>query len=130
MKPGAAFTVLLLLAASTRDGIYSERQATRGQAAYKSTCASCHGAELAGSGPATPPLAGPDFISNWTGQTVDDLFERIQGTMPGDHPGTLSREQTADIVAYILKVNKLPAGKNDLPTAAEALKQIQFDAPK
>jgi mono/diheme cytochrome c family protein len=135
VKSSAASIVLLAVAllaqaASTRDGVYSERQATRGQAAYKTACASCHGEELAGSRPATPALAGPDFTGDWDGQTVDDLFERIQGTMPGDHPGTLSRDQTADIVAYILKFNKLPAGKNDLPTAAGALKDIKFEAAK
>ena len=67
---------------------------------------------------------------NWTGQTLDDLFERIQTSMPADHPGTLSRAANADIVAYILKANKLPAGKNELPSDAEALKRIQFEAAK
>ena len=48
--------------------------------------------------------------------------------MPADHPGTLSRADCVDILAYILKVNKLPAGKTELPSDADALKQIQFDA--
>lgn len=82
-----------------------------------------------GSGAATPPLTGSDFAMNWNGQTLDDLFERIQTSMPADHPGTLSRDENAEIVAYILKVNKLPAGKNELPTDAEALKKIQFEMP-
>ena len=30
------------------DGIYSEEQATRGQALYSQECASCHGGELTG----------------------------------------------------------------------------------
>jgi len=116
--------------ASTRDGVYTDGQAARGQASYKTACASCHGETLQGSGAATPPLAGQDFTMNWTGQTVDDLFERIQTTMPADHPGTLSRAANADIVAYILKFNKLPAGKSELPSDAGALKQIQFEAAK
>jgi hypothetical protein len=29
-----------------------------------------------------------------------------------------------------LKMNKSPAGKNELPSDAEALKQIQFEAAK
>ena len=116
--------------ASTRDGVYTDGQAARGQASYKTACASCHGGALEGSGAATPPLAGPDFTMNWTGQTLDDLFERIQTSMPADHPGTLSRAANADIVAYILKANKLPAGKNELPSDAEALKRIQFEAAK
>jgi len=116
--------------ASTRDGVYSEAQATRGQAAYKTACASCHGATLQGSGPATPPLAGSDFTGNWTGQTLADLLDRMQTTMPADHPGSLSRAQNTDILAYMLKANQFPAGKTDLPSDAAALKQIQFEAPK
>jgi mono/diheme cytochrome c family protein len=128
VKP-IAFAVLLAFS-STRDGVYTGTQAARGQALYKTACASCHKETLEGSGAATPPLVGADFTMNWTGQTVDDLFERIQATMPGDRPGTLSREDVAAILAYILKVNKLPAGKNDLPTSADALKQIQLEAAK
>ena len=81
-----------------------------------------------GSAPATSPLAGPDFTANWDGQAMDDLFERIQTSMPADHPGKLARAENADILAYILQFNKLPAGKNELPSDAEALKQIQFEA--
>ena len=113
---------------STRDGVYDEAQAARGQASYKTSCASCHGAALEGSGAQNPPLAGQDFTANWSGQTLGDLFEKIQTSMPADHPGTLSRGTNADIVAYILKMNKSPAGKNELPSDAEALKQIQFEA--
>jgi mono/diheme cytochrome c family protein len=126
----AQFQVRAQERASTRDGVYTEDQARRGQASYKKSCGSCHGAELAGSGAATPPLAGPDFTANWAGQTVDDLFERIQTTMPADRPGKLGRAENADILAYILQFNKLPAGKNELPSDADALKQIQFEAPK
>lgn len=115
---------------STRDGVYTDEQAARGLAAYKTSCASCHGQSLEGSGAANPPLAGSDFTGNWSGQTLNDLFDKIQTMMPADHPGTLSRATNAAIVAYILKMNKLPAGKNELPTNAEALKQIQFDAAK
>ena len=116
--------------ASTRDGVYSESQAARGQASYQAACASCHGATLQGSGAATPPLTGRSFVTNWTGQTLGDLFERIQTTMPGDRPGKLSRAENADILAYILQSNKLPAGKSDLPTDAAALQRIQFEAAR
>jgi mono/diheme cytochrome c family protein len=126
----ASFFVRAQSQSSTRGGVYTDAQAARGQASYKTSCASCHGDTLEGSGAQTPPLAGPDFTANWTGQTLDDLFERIQDSMPADHPGALSRATNADILAYILKINKLPAGKTDLSTDAAALKQIQFEAPK
>jgi len=141
VKPSATLTALatLVLAAvsicaqgrrSTRDGVYSDGQATRGQASYQTSCASCHGETLAGSGAQNPPLAGQDFTANWTGQTLGDLFEKIQTSMPADHPGALSRGTNADILAYILKVNGLPAGKNELPGDTDALKQIHFEAAK
>jgi mono/diheme cytochrome c family protein len=115
---------------STRDGVYTEAQATRGAAAYKTSCASCHRENLGGSGAQTPALVGTAFLANWTGQSLDELFERIQSSMPADHPGSLARAVNADILAYILQANKLPVGKTELPTDAGALKQIQFEESK
>ncbi len=116
--------------ASTRDGVYTEAQAGRGAASYKKACASCHGEALQGRGPATPALVGAEFTTGWAGETVDDLFERIQSSMPADRPGQLTRTENADILAYILKMNKLPAGSKELPGEADALKQIQLEAAK
>jgi mono/diheme cytochrome c family protein len=115
---------------STRDGVYTDTQATRGQAAFKKSCASCHGAALDGSGGDTPALTGEDFAAKWNGQTVDDLFEEIQASMPQDRPGKLARTETADIVAYILQFNKLPSGGRELPGVAADLKQIRFETAK
>ena len=115
--------------ASTRVGVYSESQAARGATSYKAACASCHGPDLAGKGQ-TPPLAGSEFSAEWDGQPLGDLFERMQTTMPADRPGKLTRAENADILAYVLQYNKLPAGPADLPSDAAALKQIQFEAPK
>jgi mono/diheme cytochrome c family protein len=115
---------------STRDGVYTDSQAARGQASFKKACASCHGAALDGSGGDTPALTGEDFAAKWSGQTVDDLFEEIQASMPQDRPGKLARTETADIVAYILQFNKLPTGSHDLPTVAGDLKQIRFEMAK
>jgi mono/diheme cytochrome c family protein len=114
---------------SVADGVFSDAQAQRGAGVYKTQCASCHGDDLSGQGQ-TPPLSGDDFKANWNGQTVDDLFEEIQASMPGNHPGSLTREQNADIIAFLLKSNQFPAGKSDLPSEAAALKQIKFEAAK
>jgi hypothetical protein len=46
--------------------------------------------------------------------------------MPQDKPGSLSRQQTTDIVAYVLGFNKAPAGQTDLPSDAELLKAIKI----
>jgi mono/diheme cytochrome c family protein len=111
------------------DGVYTQEQAKRGEATYGERCAQCHGADLM-SGDSVPPLAGTDFLSTWNTKTVGDLFDRIRTSMPADQPGTLNRQQTADIVAYLLSANKFPAGKTELATQSDSLKQIQFDAFK
>lgn len=98
---------------STLDGVYSADQAQRGAASYKQSCASCHGDTLGGSDQA-PGLAGDDFISRWEEQALSDLADRIRTSMPLDNPGSLSSAATADIVAYILQVNNLPAGAAEL----------------
>src|SRR5579872_5787138 len=114
---------------SVWDGIYSEDQSKRGSGQYADQCASCHGDQLTG-GEMAPPLAGGEFLSNWNGLSVGDLFERIRTGMPPSQPGKLSREAKADIVAYILAFNKFPAGSKDMPAQTEALKQVRIDAQK
>jgi len=116
-------------AASVWDGVYTPAQSNRGKALYSAQCASCHGAALEGSGQA-PPLTGADFTGDWNGQSADDLFEKIQSTMPADKPGTLSRQQTADILAFTLASNNFPAGQKDLPSDATTLAKIRFEAAK
>jgi hypothetical protein len=69
-------------------------------------------------------------MANWSGLTVGDLFERIRLSMPEGRPGTLSRQQNADILAYILSVNQFPDGKTELQRDTDRLKQIRFLAEK
>jgi S-disulfanyl-L-cysteine oxidoreductase SoxD len=114
---------------SVWDGVYTEEQAKRGGAVYRQWCASCHGNELEG-GEMAPGLVGGGFSSNWNGLTVGDIFDRTRTTMPQDSPGSLTREQTADVTAYILSTNKFPVGKTELPIQSEVLKQIKFEATK
>jgi S-disulfanyl-L-cysteine oxidoreductase SoxD len=115
--------------ASVWDGIYSTEQARRGAGLYRQECASCHGEKLEGRGQA-PPLVGADFTMDWNGMTVDDLFEKMQTSMPADQPGHLSREQNATLLAYILNANQFPAGAAELSTDGERLRQIHFAAAK
>lgn len=114
---------------SVWDGVYTQEQADRGRPLYNEHCASCHADSLMG-GEMSPPLVGGEFMSNWNGLTLGELFERIRTTMPQNKPGKLSREVNADITAYILSVNKFPAGKTELPHSAEFLKDIRIDSEK
>jgi quinoprotein glucose dehydrogenase len=114
---------------SVWDGVYTQEQAERGRSLYGQHCESCHGDTLTG-GEVAPPLAGGNFLANWDGLTVGDLFERIRRSMPQDDPGRLSRQQNADVLAYLLSFNKFPAGKTELPRDTELLKQIRIEATK
>jgi hypothetical protein len=77
-----------------------------------------------------PPLTGGAFHSNWNGLSIGDLVERIRISMPQNSPGSLNRQQSVDIVAFMLKTGGIPQGKTELPRELEMLKQITFDGTK
>jgi mono/diheme cytochrome c family protein len=114
---------------SVWSGVYSEVQAKRGETLYVQNCASCHGTALEG-GEMAPPLAGGPFNSNWNDLSLGDIVERIRTTMPASSPGSLSRAQSTDILAFMLSVGGFPAGQAELPRELENLKQISFEAIK
>jgi len=114
---------------SVWDGVYTTEQAKKGEALYASNCASCHGLALTG-GESAPPLTGGEFLSNWSGLTLGELFERIRTSMPADRPGTLTREQNANILAHLLHVGEFPPGAAELSTQTEILKQVGIEAVK
>ncbi len=126
------FIVCMALTAAMQsvwDGVYTSEQAKRGHPIYNKYCASCHGDQLTG-GEDSPPLTGGAFLANWNGLTVGDLFERIRVSMPQNRPGRLTRQQNADVLAYLLSANQFPAGESELPTETERLKQIRFESTK
>jgi mono/diheme cytochrome c family protein len=114
---------------SVWDGAFTEDQARRGGSVAEKECVNCHGAALSG-GEEAPALEGAGFLSNWNGLTVGDLFDRIRKSMPQDDPTRLTRQQDADVLAYILSLNRFPAGKTELSTQSEVLKQIKIEPAK
>ena len=110
--------------------MYTEAdQAKRGEPLYSQYCASCHGPDLSG-GEMAPGLTGGEFASNWNDLSLGDLFERIRVSMPQNAPGSLSRQQNADILAYVLSKATVPAGSTELPTQTELLNGIKFVGQK
>lgn len=114
---------------SVTSGVYTDEQATRGEATYNKECSSCHGAGLEGDGFA-PALSGTEFLSNWNGTTLGDLFDRIRISMPPGSPGSVPPQSKADIVAHLLKSNTYPAGMTEVGKDLEPLKLIKFELPK
>ena len=132
---GSLFGLCVVLWAQTSqrsvwDGIYTEQQARRGRSLYQEHCADCHGEELEGDAEA-PALSGGTFLTNWNGLTLGSLFQRIRRDMPlNGNVGKLGPAVSADILAYMLEVNRFPAGAAELSSSGIALDQIRFEAVK
>lgn len=104
---------------SVWQGVYTDAQAARGESEQQNNCAACHGTEK---------YSGEAFTKAWIGRTAFDLFDQIKTTMPDDNPGGLSVQQYTDVVAYIFKINGMPAGTQALPADPEALRLIKIEA--
>jgi S-disulfanyl-L-cysteine oxidoreductase SoxD len=111
------------------DSVYTKTQASRGQTLYSTHCAGCHGANLGG-GEMAPALAGGDFNANWNELSLGDLFERMRVSMPQNNPGSLTQQQNADILAYMLEKGDFPPGDTELPAQAVALGSIKYMGKK
>ncbi|MXZ72210.1 MAG: cytochrome c [Acidobacteria bacterium] len=109
------------------DGVYTEAQARRGEPVYDAECSECHGPGMEGIDMA-PGLAGGDFVWNWDGLPLGDLFERIRISMPQADPTSVSRAEKADILAYMLEMSGFPAGDAELSARARELNRVTFRA--
>ena len=106
---------------SVNDGVYSAAQAERGQKVFDAKCTACHD---------TGRFTGSDFIKSWAGQPIHALFDLVKNTMPEDNPGSLTPQQYADVLSYLLKLNKFPSGESELTSADDALKTIRIEMLK
>ncbi len=134
LRSVAAFALLLGLAAhagsaqapgagdatvSARDGVFTAAQADRGEAMFEQACKGCHQPEQ---------FTGPGFIDAWSGQSADAPFDVIRTTMPEDNPSSLRRSEYAAVLAYLLRLNDLPAGETELPSLARKLRLIRMES--
>jgi S-disulfanyl-L-cysteine oxidoreductase SoxD len=135
MRPTSASLILLAATASAAiaqetktatDGVYTEAQANRGNDLYQNNCATCHGGALQGE-EENPPLSGNHFFSRFGGLPVSALYSFINTQMPLGQAGALGAQGNADVTAYILQINKFPAGQNELPTDLSTLKTITIN---
>lgn len=106
---------------TTKSGIYTREQASRGEDVYFGMCKNCH----------TPEShTGTAFTTKWNGKALSELFVYIRDQMPKNEPGTLTPEENADVLAYLLKLNRMPEGPADLPADANAMKAIRIETTK
>jgi S-disulfanyl-L-cysteine oxidoreductase SoxD len=111
---------------SLTPGVYSAEQAARGQQLYAAQCANCHGKVMEGA--AGPPIVGSAFLANYSARPLAALVDKIHKTMPFGQPGSLSRQQSIDLAAFILQAGKFPGGRADLTEGD--LAQIAFPAAR
>lgn len=120
--------VLAQAGSSTRDGVYTADQAAQGKILYQKTCATCHGPALLGGGK-NAPLIGDVFLGHWIDQSMADLFMKTNTSMPASAPGTMSPDETAQVLAYILSENKFQPGPKPLPADPDGLAAIRIAKP-
>ena len=118
---------------TTSSGVFTLGQARRG-AKLAERCTLCHGFDFEGE--AAPTLMGPEFVDRWAGRTLGDMLERVNATQPSQiADGTLgdlqalSRQQIADVLAFILISNGYPAGQRELSIDNTDLESIRFAPP-
>jgi len=103
---------------STNDGVYTAEQAARGKTAFDGRCSGCH---------ETSRFAGKDFMAEWDGKALKEIWDIASGTMPEDNPGSLKQQEYGDIIAYFLSLNAYPTGEKELEPTGAAMAQIKID---
>ncbi len=99
-------------------GPYTADQASRGEAVYRRECGECHSVK---------DHSNEDFRFSWNGRSALELFENIRNTMPEETPGSLTRQEYADIVAYLMKANGMPSGPRPLAPDSTSLRAARLD---
>ena len=97
-------------------GVYTDAQASRGEAQYQETCTLCHKGG---------PRKDEEFMQDWSGSDVESLFTQIKQSMPANAPSSLEDGAYLDIVAYMLRQNAFPSGDSELTSAA--IKNVRIE---
>jgi hypothetical protein len=105
---------------STMTGVYTAAQASRGEETYMAICVACH---------PRGTYMTTTFRTSWSGRPLSELFDLVREKMPKSDPGSLTPGEYAQAIAYILKINDVPAGESELLPDAEALKKIRVEWP-
>jgi S-disulfanyl-L-cysteine oxidoreductase SoxD len=105
---------------TTADGVFTAAQAKSGGDLYTMLCQSCHAAIT---------HTGTPFRSKWVGRALGELYTYIREEMPKTEPGSLSEEEYTLVLAYILRMNGMPAGRRALTASDASMSRIRIDLP-
>jgi alcohol dehydrogenase (cytochrome c) len=97
---------------STGTAPYTPTQVQTGKSVFATQCASCHGTQLEGM--SAPGLTGPGFGRG--NVNLSALRTIITQTMPATAPGSLTPDQYAAVIAYLLAYDCVtPSGNGAVP---------------
>jgi mono/diheme cytochrome c family protein len=114
---------------TTKEPVFTEAQAQRGAALIRTIgCANCHGDTLEGGPEETPALVGNSFVTEWQGQTLNDLAIKVSSMPPNSNRQGTPQENT-DIMTLLLAINGYPMGDKELNPDPEVLRQIKIVLP-
>ncbi|WP_419758814.1 c-type cytochrome [Acidisoma sp.] len=100
--------------------LFTSSEADQGRIVFEQHCAACHGEDLRGK--IGPALVGPSLGSARDHTTISIMFNVIAFEMPAGAPASLTKENYAVVMAYILQRNGYPADAHPLSyTSAETL---------
>ena len=105
--------------AAAPTGFFTAAQASRGERRFNQLCADCHRTVEITRG----------WFSGYIHHTAGDLMAVMSMTMPESSPGSLSPDQYADILAFLLRMNNYPEGEAELPTDPAVLADVPIPAP-
>lgn len=106
---------------TTLSGVYTAAQAMRGEDTFAGMCQGCHT-------PASHATAA--FVNAWRDRPLLDLYRYLTEAMPKSDPGTLTPTEYAQVLAYLLKLNGMPPGQEELPADTAVLQSIWFEPKK
>ena len=151
VKRGGANITEPLNSLGVSQAYYTERQAERGKAYFSAACAVCHTADPnSPNGTMERPtglgwhrgdvnsyglFVGDSWVGSASGvpgrpqrwDTVADLYNKIRTTQPAYDVAGLSTQEYLDLVAYLLKQNGFPAGREELKHDLNQMRNMTLD---
>jgi mono/diheme cytochrome c family protein len=119
-KPTKSVPVRKPAGKTTLSGIYTAEEAKDGREMYAGLCASCHTAAS---------HTGAAFRKKWAGRPLSEIYTYMRTLMPKNDPGSLADEDYEVLLAYLLQMNRMPAGKTYLSTDTLELRKIRIAFP-
>jgi cytochrome c5 len=102
---------------------FTAEQVANGEAIYKETCQICHGSRLS-NGQFGTPLRGNFFKNTWKGKTLGELVQNTYEKMPPDNVMSMSMQQYAEVISFILSRNDIEPGDTAIEGHIETLNLV------